>query len=287
VVSGLLIFCLFLRQSIPQRQRKPDSQLTLSLSLSLSPNVVKGTDDQQTVSEPVIIYDLKRNKYLSKYMGTDPDSDYDPSLGPQKDGGRPSSTTPKNDTGSSGLPTGAIVGIAIGAVLFISFFIWALRYNMRLLDRFMNQPVNHQVVYVSPETPASPPGRTTGARHGNPPSVIMVGPPQSHQSGHQQYPLMDLQSSQAQHVRVAPSPSAQTYPPLVQQEHSPAPRRLSQNTEEAPPVYTLSAQVPRGPETRSDIEDGYIDDMGVGNSRSSLVPSQDLGTARGPQQRNP
>ncbi|KAF9350053.1 hypothetical protein BGX34_001431 [Mortierella sp. NVP85] len=287
------IFVLDLNTMTWTRGRDYSKPRTYSVCTIVNGNFLSwgGTDDQQTVSDPVIIYDLKRNKYLSKYMGTDPDSDYDPSLGPQKDQGRPGSgsgsTTPNYYTGSGGLPTGAIVGIAVGAVVFISFFIWALRYNMRLVNRFLNQPVNHQVVYVSPETPTSPRGRTTGARHGNSPSVIMVGPPQSRHGGHQQYPLLDLQSSQAQHTRMAPSPSAQTYPPLAQQEHSPAPRRPSQNTEEPPPVYTLSAQVPRGPETRSDIEDGYIDDMGVGNSRSSLVSSQDIGTARAPQQRNP
>ncbi|KAG0086505.1 hypothetical protein BGZ93_011466, partial [Podila epicladia] len=48
-----------------------------------------GSDDGQNVGNKAILYDVKRNKYLSKYMGADPDSDYDPLVGPQQD--KPSS----------------------------------------------------------------------------------------------------------------------------------------------------------------------------------------------------
>ncbi|KAG0249933.1 hypothetical protein BGZ95_007362, partial [Linnemannia exigua] len=37
-----------------------------------------GTDTSTTVNAPVIIYDLKRNKYLSQFKGPDPDKDVDP-----------------------------------------------------------------------------------------------------------------------------------------------------------------------------------------------------------------
>ncbi|KAG0017386.1 hypothetical protein BGZ82_000768 [Podila clonocystis] len=57
-----------------------------------------GSDDGQTVGNQAILYDVKRNKYLSKYMGADPDSDYDPLVGPKKD--KPSSGSGSSGSGS-------------------------------------------------------------------------------------------------------------------------------------------------------------------------------------------
>ncbi|KAG0247782.1 hypothetical protein BGZ95_008435, partial [Linnemannia exigua] len=52
-----------------------------------------GTDTSTTVNAPVIIYDLKRNKYLSQFKGPDPDKDVDPRM---KD------APPPKTTGSGG-----------------------------------------------------------------------------------------------------------------------------------------------------------------------------------------
>ncbi|KAF8943224.1 hypothetical protein BGZ47_005666 [Haplosporangium gracile] len=42
-----------------------------------------GTDTFSTVNAPIIIYDIKRNKYLSQFKGPDPDKDFDPLVPPK------------------------------------------------------------------------------------------------------------------------------------------------------------------------------------------------------------
>ncbi|GJJ77409.1 hypothetical protein EMPS_09768 [Entomortierella parvispora] len=83
-----------------------------------------GGDSSATVSAPAILYDLKRNKYLSVYMGPDPDNDYDSTMGPQKNpsptsdggglGGTGGSYGGSDDSGGSNVPQ--IVGGVVGGV---------------------------------------------------------------------------------------------------------------------------------------------------------------------------
>ncbi|KAG9071650.1 hypothetical protein KI688_005863 [Linnemannia hyalina] len=54
-----------------------------------------GSDSLSTVNSPIIIYDIKRNKYLSQYKGPDPDKDFDP-LAPPKTSGSGSNGNSNN-----------------------------------------------------------------------------------------------------------------------------------------------------------------------------------------------
>ncbi|KAG0217179.1 hypothetical protein B0O80DRAFT_428730 [Mortierella sp. GBAus27b] len=258
-----------------------------------------GTDTQATVTDPVIIYDIKRNKYLSKFMGSNPDSDYDPSMGAQRDSG--SSGSSGGGGGGGSFPTWAVVlVVGFGVLIFIFMAICAYRINQRMLNRFLDSGVNLTV--VTTQQPPARPNRqkTSGAKNANA-ARAGGGATTTTAGGYQPYPVMETPSSprqqqQQQQILVAPPPlpaSPQSYPiPLVQSQYqsngSPPQARSPSLTPSAPPPYTstlVSSRI-RGPEAR-EIEESYHDDMGGhGNSRSSLVPSQAQDTNRNPQLRN-
>ncbi|KAF9399674.1 hypothetical protein BGZ94_005667 [Podila epigama] len=91
-----------------------------------------GSDESTTVSNTAIVYDIKRNKYLSQYLGSDPDSDYDPAVGPQKeDPGSGSGSGSDSGFGSSSrrLTQGEIGGIIAG--VFVLLIIANIIHYMR------------------------------------------------------------------------------------------------------------------------------------------------------------
>ncbi|KAG0014196.1 hypothetical protein BGZ81_000594 [Podila clonocystis] len=133
-----------------------------------------GSDDGQTVGNQAILYDVKRNKYLSKYMGADPDSDYDPLVGPQND--KPSSGSGSSGSGSgsnlgsdpnsdSGSGRGGMIGGIVAAVVVVGGLSLYIRYKTVSRHQDQRQQVinmleKHQENASNPNNGSQP----TGAR---------------------------------------------------------------------------------------------------------------------------
>ncbi|KAH6669720.1 hypothetical protein F5X68DRAFT_265178 [Plectosphaerella plurivora] len=110
---------------------------------------------------------------------------------------------------SSGLGTGAIVGIAIGAVAGIALLAGLIWFLVRRRNQHQPEPVQQtdpsMVQYV-----------------GSPPPGSMASPPQQHQQQYQQqqyYPQMDQQ--QQQYQQQYPQQYPQEYPQQHQQQYQP------------------------------------------------------------------
>ncbi|KAG0351688.1 hypothetical protein BG005_008819 [Podila minutissima] len=137
-----------------------------------------GSDDGQTVGNQAILYDVKRDKYLSKYMGPDPDSDYDPLVGIQKN--KPSSGSGSSGSGSgSGSDSespngrfGMIAGI-VAAVVVLGGLGLYVRYKMVSRHQDQRQQVidmleKHQNNASKPNNGSRPTGPTGGANGAHP-----------------------------------------------------------------------------------------------------------------------
>ncbi|KAF9090167.1 hypothetical protein BGX27_002323 [Mortierella sp. AM989] len=85
-----------------------------------------GSDATASVSEPAILYDLNRNRYVDKYMSSDPDSVADAS-GPEQSGNNGGGSG-GSSSGISGSTIGIIVGSCAGVIL-IGFFLY--RYDRK------------------------------------------------------------------------------------------------------------------------------------------------------------
>ncbi|KAG0332317.1 hypothetical protein BG000_010119 [Podila horticola] len=133
-----------------------------------------GSDDGQTVGNQAILYDVKRDKYLSKYMGADPDSDYDPSVGIQQDkpssgsgsSGAGSGTYPNSGSNSADGRVGMIAGI-VAAVVVVGGLSLYVRYKMVSRHQDQRQQVinmleQHQNNASKPNN-GTRPGPTGGA----------------------------------------------------------------------------------------------------------------------------
>ncbi|KAF9208718.1 hypothetical protein CPC16_011232 [Podila verticillata] len=92
-----------------------------------------GSDDGQNVGNQAIVYDLQRNKYLSKYMGPDPDSDYDPLVGNQKD----KTLSGSNSNSDSDSGPGGMIGGIVAAVVVLGGLAFYVRW--KLVNRHLNQ----------------------------------------------------------------------------------------------------------------------------------------------------
>ncbi|KAF9356887.1 hypothetical protein BGX34_009711 [Mortierella sp. NVP85] len=123
-----------------------------------------GSDSLSTVNDPVLVYNIKRNQYLSRYT-VEPSPDLS---GSPNNEGKPSS-----DSGSSKrFSTGAVVGIFLGAALGTAFLVWGVRYNMEKRKRLKKGGSNDEGASGNTTNTSKPPGGETDAY--NPRSTVMV-----------------------------------------------------------------------------------------------------------------
>ncbi|KAF9139250.1 hypothetical protein BGX30_008196 [Mortierella sp. GBA39] len=208
-----------------------------------------GSDSSSTVNSPIIIYDIKRNKYLSQYKGSDPDKDFDP-LAPPKTS-NPGSGSGSGWSGSSNNSDGKemtfeerrnlILGCVFGgAALFwitVCCCICRVKRNRAYRVQEVLDAAERKIAEeresaakrqtVSPAAPATTRASTAAAAarvNGSAtvnnnkrasttvrPAVIAT-PVQS--PGNQPYPLMQSPGSQPYPLMQSPG---QFYPPLPQQ----------------------------------------------------------------------
>ncbi|KAF9122309.1 kelch domain containing 4 [Mortierella sp. 14UC] len=210
-----------------------------------------GTDTVTTVNSPAIIYDLKRNKYLSQFKGPDPDNDIDPlmkNIPPPKSNGNGGSSS-----SGGGLTFEQHRNLVLGCVFGSVALIWLVgccclcrvrkrrALNVQLVLEESNRKIAESQKTTAPATTnAARASTVAGARNtvknnnSNNRTSTTVRPaaltspvqppgiqtyPVMQSSGSQPYPL--LQTGQGQQV-YAPFPQQQQgYPmvPLQYQQH--------------------------------------------------------------------
>ncbi|KAK3822685.1 MAG: hypothetical protein J3Q66DRAFT_133702 [Benniella sp.] len=118
-----------------------------------------GSDTLSTVNEPVLVYNIKNNQYLSRYS-VEPSPDLSGSL---ENEGKP-------DPGpgsrlSNRFSTGAIVGIFLGAALGTAFLVWGVRYNMEKRNRLKKGGACDEGAFGSTTNTSKPSGGEKDTRN--------------------------------------------------------------------------------------------------------------------------
>ncbi|KAF9086574.1 hypothetical protein BGX23_008778 [Mortierella sp. AD031] len=220
--------------------------------LDLTTKVWERTDASTTVSSPIIIYDLKRKKYLSQFKGANPDTDSDPAIknvappsnnngnSGSRPGGNNSNNSSSND--SEGLTfhqrMGAIIGGVVGfAVLFwttVACCILRVRRNrarkiqetMDESNRKQQQQKQQQQKQQAAKRQSTAATATAGAATNNNRASYTVRPaaiPKTQSPGSQPYPLLQTQGQAQPYSSLPPQQQGypQTYPMLPLRHHNP------------------------------------------------------------------
>ncbi|KAG0282474.1 hypothetical protein BGZ96_000434 [Linnemannia gamsii] len=194
-----------------------------------------GTDTTATVNAPMIIYDIKRNKYLSQFKGPNPDKDFDPAAPP-----KPNSSGSGNNSQDKEMTWEERRNIIIGSICGAVVLFWTVigccfcrvqRNRARSVQEVLdasNRKIAEETARVAKRQTIRPLAATanrssTTAAAGGPKSTnrssmtvlpAAIPTPVQLSPGNQLYPLMQSPGSQPYPVM---QPQGQVYPPLSQQ----------------------------------------------------------------------
>ncbi|KAG0210475.1 hypothetical protein BGX28_009285 [Mortierella sp. GBA30] len=196
-----------------------------------------GQDSIETVSQPAVLYNLKTNKYLTKFMS--PDASVDDV-----------SNTDGSGNGTGGnfkLSTGAIVGIVIGSLAFLCLCYFCVFRRCRKGQVYI---VEHPVDQLSTSTQKIENSTSETTLR---PTVVRPLPqvPPATPHGYRPYPPMNLQPTHIQKQFVYPVMSARSQPHSPQAIHSYPPLQHQPNVSMGLQIYPSQVSNPLAPHTIS------------------------------------